>query len=679
MKALCVVPLVILGLLLMEVQAAAAADHQIIGSTSTLIANRVRTEFTVQVGDNPLNKDEATLLEIESTSKGFLPSRMTTAQRDAQPAWKQGHVIYNITEDCLQSYNGTEWECLTDDQVIDTFYIAGDTLFISLENDSENPKTIDLSSYLDDISIYNDNGTLSADRTVATGGNTLNISQGLNVTTFNPSGTDLTITSTDTADVSISSDSGTLDIFVTPGAGGDAIIESALGTNDLIIRNADTTSGSDLMLGTSNEIKFTIYTTGQLHLEEYGLGAYDDTSPARLLSVQADGDIVETPLTAVGTDNQGIDSLSIVNDSLLISLDNNADISRLDLSSYLDNTDNQQLSLVANELILTNDASNVNLSAYLDNTDDQAIDTLSFSSGILSISLEDDAQAAMTVDISGVDTDDQGIDSLSIVNDSLLISLEDNVLISRVDLSAYLDNTDDQNAAEVTVNTSAFDQNLSAADSTVQLALNTLDELVGGAALDSSIYNSDGTLQGNRTVTLGGNSLTFDGATTGDVIIESDGDVGIGTTTPAARLEVAGGAVRLSAYDSSVTTFVDTLAVYMLGTDGEGDVVQMNTAKNSRWFYAPAVTIDASATATGQTIDLHQEYVNQFTAPLVKSPGSPSQIPYYQQDELYYMITNYDNSVLGNVSVDAAGVMTYDIVSVPFDNYTVITVVFLIK
>ena len=53
-----------------------------------------------------------------------------------------------------------------------------------------------------------------------------------------------------------------------------------------------------------------------------------------------------------------------------------------------------------------------------------------------------------------------------------------------------------------------------------------------------NIYNKDSTLTSNRTITMDGNDLTFDG--TSDVIIQADGDVGIGTLTPAEKLEVAG-------------------------------------------------------------------------------------------------------------------------------------------
>jgi uncharacterized protein (TIGR02145 family) len=49
-------------------------------------------------------------VEITSTTQGFLPPRMTTAQRDAIASSAAGLTIYNTTVNCLQSWNGTLWD-----------------------------------------------------------------------------------------------------------------------------------------------------------------------------------------------------------------------------------------------------------------------------------------------------------------------------------------------------------------------------------------------------------------------------------------------------------------------------------------------------------------------------------------------------------------------------------------
>ena len=52
------------------------------------------------------------MLDVSSTTKGFLPPRMTTAQRNAISSLVAGLVIYNTDDKALNIYNGTSW-CLT--------------------------------------------------------------------------------------------------------------------------------------------------------------------------------------------------------------------------------------------------------------------------------------------------------------------------------------------------------------------------------------------------------------------------------------------------------------------------------------------------------------------------------------------------------------------------------------
>lgn len=75
----------------------------------------------------------------------------------------------------------------------------------------------------------------------------------------------------------------------------------------------------------------------------------------------------------------------------------------------------------------------------------------------------------------------------------------------------------------------------------------------GGTGAANNIYNSNGTLSGNRTVTQGASSLTFTG--TGNTIFNS-GNVGVGTTTPLGKLNVSGGLVVGSGTGGGNTTGV---------------------------------------------------------------------------------------------------------------------------
>jgi hypothetical protein len=72
-----------------------------------------------QVGINTDNStpDASAMLDVKSTSKGFLLPRMTTTQRDAITLPVAGLTIYNSTKNCNETYNGSSW-------VTNTHYIG---------------------------------------------------------------------------------------------------------------------------------------------------------------------------------------------------------------------------------------------------------------------------------------------------------------------------------------------------------------------------------------------------------------------------------------------------------------------------------------------------------------------------------------------------------------------------
>ena len=66
--------------------------------------------FHAQVGIGTTTPDASAQLEVKSTEKGFLPPRLTTAQRDqniVNPV--EGLMIYNTNTKCLQVYDGQFW------------------------------------------------------------------------------------------------------------------------------------------------------------------------------------------------------------------------------------------------------------------------------------------------------------------------------------------------------------------------------------------------------------------------------------------------------------------------------------------------------------------------------------------------------------------------------------------
>lgn len=68
----------------------------------------VKVSGSIVVGAN--NADASALMDLNSTSKGVLLTRMTTAQRDVIPTPATGLMIYNTTTNGFNYYNGTIWQ-----------------------------------------------------------------------------------------------------------------------------------------------------------------------------------------------------------------------------------------------------------------------------------------------------------------------------------------------------------------------------------------------------------------------------------------------------------------------------------------------------------------------------------------------------------------------------------------
>lgn len=94
----------------------------------------------------------SSIFEVRSNNKGMLPPRMTTAQINAIATPEKGLMAYDTEQNCLKTYDGTQWQCananivastplsssfayqsVTDNQVFPKA-IAGDHLGISGDN-----------------------------------------------------------------------------------------------------------------------------------------------------------------------------------------------------------------------------------------------------------------------------------------------------------------------------------------------------------------------------------------------------------------------------------------------------------------------------------------------------------------------------------------------------------------
>lgn len=87
-----------------------------------------------QVGIGTTTPDESASLELQSTEKGFLPPRLTTAQRDdniANPA--EGLLIYNTDNNSLEFFDGLQWINSTN-SVITSGPCAGESSVLSFKD-----------------------------------------------------------------------------------------------------------------------------------------------------------------------------------------------------------------------------------------------------------------------------------------------------------------------------------------------------------------------------------------------------------------------------------------------------------------------------------------------------------------------------------------------------------------
>jgi hypothetical protein len=67
------------------------------------------------VGVNTTTPEPSAILDVNSNQKGFLPPRMTTAERNAISAPALGLMIYNTSSNCLEVFTGSTWSKLCKD------------------------------------------------------------------------------------------------------------------------------------------------------------------------------------------------------------------------------------------------------------------------------------------------------------------------------------------------------------------------------------------------------------------------------------------------------------------------------------------------------------------------------------------------------------------------------------
>ena len=82
-------------------------------SGGTAVSEKMRLTSTGTLLINATSANASALLQIDSTTKGFLPTRMTTAQKNAIASPGEGLFIYDTTLHKLCVFTGSAWETIT--------------------------------------------------------------------------------------------------------------------------------------------------------------------------------------------------------------------------------------------------------------------------------------------------------------------------------------------------------------------------------------------------------------------------------------------------------------------------------------------------------------------------------------------------------------------------------------
>lgn len=92
-------------------------------------SNPIRTNSDINAGSQ--SGDVSAILVATSTTRGFLPPRMTTVQRDAIATPAEGLHVYNTTDHADDYYNGSSWGPVGSGSSITVTHITVDTSLVN--------------------------------------------------------------------------------------------------------------------------------------------------------------------------------------------------------------------------------------------------------------------------------------------------------------------------------------------------------------------------------------------------------------------------------------------------------------------------------------------------------------------------------------------------------------------
>lgn len=135
-------------------------QNSIVLALIILISTQIKAQTDVKIGTNPGNKTASAVLELESTTKGFLLPRMTTDQMKNIASPAEGLLIFNTEQSCVFVYRSSSWLSTCDAATLGGWSLTG--------NGGTNPSTQFLGTTDGQPVVFRTNGT-EAMRLDATG------------------------------------------------------------------------------------------------------------------------------------------------------------------------------------------------------------------------------------------------------------------------------------------------------------------------------------------------------------------------------------------------------------------------------------------------------------------------------------------------------------------------------
>ncbi|WP_306013537.1 MULTISPECIES: hypothetical protein [unclassified Allomuricauda] len=474
----------------------------------------------VKIGDNPQNLNPASLLELQSFNRVLVITRVTDAQMSGISPLP-GAVVYNTDQGCLHYYNGTEWINICE-ELDNSFTVSTRADSLQQVNPNARDNTIAILESINPDGSTNYNFEVNR----ITGANIVDTSINGSTKLQNESVTNNKLAEKSVGLRNLADATNTGDLLMYNGTAWNFVNRT-----DLLNTQLDSIVGNEVVGPTDA----TLLVNGAgsqadpltLDVAEGGITAFEIATDAvttdeilngNILTEDISDDAVTTvkiidgavtnakldkaniPLSGFGPAAANVDlgnnrivdladpvdaldavNLQSLNAAILASESNDNDT---DATNEL-----QDLDLATNILTLSNPATpgnQVDLSSYLDNTDEQDIDTngnpgnIQIDNGsVLNLNVNDadssptneintrfevvgtnleleDSNGTLPVPladiVAGVDTDDQTVTDFSIVGTDLSITLENGntATVALADIAAGVD-TDDQTVTDFSI------------------------------------------------------------------------------------------------------------------------------------------------------------------------------------------------------------------------------------